>query len=135
MTPKDFDKAFLHCDELISGIYGKEAWKARAKHWFRPASALWNRHILSTATEKGYTTVIANCFPHDVAAPSRHVNHIYLGQRARPGSVIVVHDRWHTPTTLDKALPKIAKRGVKLGTLSDLQSVADAEAAGGKKTK
>lgn len=132
MTPEDFDIAFMHCDQLISGIHGKEAWKERQKHWFRPASALWNRHILATANAKGYTTVIANCFPHDVADVSRHVNHTYLGQRARPGAVIVVHDRWHTPDTLDKALPKIAKRGIKLGTLSALQAAADAE-AGGKK--
>lgn len=132
MTPEDFDVAFLHCDQLISEVHGREAWKKRQKHWFRPASALWNQHILATATAKGYTTVIANCFPHDVAEVSRHVNHTYLAQRARPGAVIVVHDRWHTPETLDKALPKIAKRGLKLGTLSALQAAADAEASGKK---
>lgn len=134
MSPVDFDAAFLHCDKLISEIHGSEKWKARAKHWFRPASAVWNRHILATARAKGYTTVIANCFPHDVAAVTRHINPTYLIKRARPGAVIVVHDRWHTPTTLDKALPKIAKHGLKLGTLSALQAVADAK-AGGKKSR
>merc|ERR1712217_231652 len=117
MAPEEFDAAFAHCDQLISEIHGKEEWKQRPKHWFRPASALWNRHILSTAAAKGYTTAISNCFPHDVAAVTRHINHTYLGCRVRPGAIVVVHDRWHTPNTLDRALPKIARRGIKLGTL------------------
>lgn len=127
MAPGEFDAAFAHCDQLISDIHGQEAWEQRRRHWFRPASALWNRHILATASARGYTTVIANCFPHDVSACTRHVNHLYLQWRVRPGSVVVLHDRWHTPATLDKVLPKIARRGLKLGTLSALQEAADVE--------
>merc|ERR1712060_943437 len=113
---------------------GEEAWRARPRRWFRPASALWNRHILDKARETGYTTVISNCYPHDVASVTRHINVAYLAKRARPGAVIVVHDRWHTAETLRKALPLIAKKGLKLGTLSELQGVANGEASSnGKK--
>merc|ERR1712130_174778 len=106
---------------------GEEAWLARPKRWFRPASALWNSNILAIARKKNYTTAIANCYPHDVASFMRYFNATYLQWRVRPGAIIVVHDRWHTPETLRKALPEILKTGMKLGTLSDLQAAADAE--------
>lgn len=132
MPPEDFERAFRHCDDLLAALHGGEAaWRARPRRWFRPPSAMWSRHMLAVAREKGYTTVIANCYPHDVAAVTRHINPIYLSQRVRPGAVIVLHDRWHTHATLAKALPLIAKRGVQLGTLSELQAAADAEAQEG----
>jgi len=135
LTPEAFDKSFQHCDALLTDICGGEkAWRTRERRWFRPASALWSKHILARAQEMGYTTVISNCYPHDVASVTRHINAAYLAKRARPGAVIVVHDRWHTAETLRSALPLIAKKGLKLGTLSELQAVADAEASGnGKK--
>eukprot|EP00434_Breviolum_minutum_P021757 symbB.v1.2.019205.t1/scaffold1562.1/size111602/4 len=102
-------------------------WKKSAYHWFRPASALWNRHMLRRAREKGYCTAIASCYPHDVASITRFVNSFYLRWRVRPGAIIVVHDRWHTAATLRKALPCILKSGMELGTLSDLQSAYDEE--------
>jgi len=71
--------------------------------------------------------VISKCYPHDVMSVTRHIKATYLAKRARPGAVIVVHERWHTAETLRKALPLIAKRGLQLGTLSELQAAADAE--------
>jgi len=129
MTTEAFDKSFHHCDALLAEICGEKAWRARARRWFRPASALWSQHILARARENGYTTVISNCYPHDVASVTRHINAAYLARRARPGAVIVVHDRWHTAETLRKALPLIANKGLQLCTLSELQAVVDAEAS------
>jgi len=130
MEPAAFDEAFLHCDGLLAELAGgEEAWRGRPRRWFRPASAMWNAHMLKRAREKGYTTVIANCYPHDVASVTRHVNAKYLQWRVRPGAVVVVHDRWHTPETLRRALPAIKSQGIQLGTLSELQAAADADAA------
>merc|ERR1719499_895707 len=83
--------------------------------------------MIDKAKAKGYTIAIGNCFPHDVAAVTRCLNEPYLRCRARPGSIVIVHDRWHTVQTLDTVLPKIANRGIKLVPLSELQAVADAE--------
>eukprot|EP00931_Biecheleriopsis_adriatica_P030292 TRINITY_DN17867_c0_g1_i1.p1 TRINITY_DN17867_c0_g1~~TRINITY_DN17867_c0_g1_i1.p1 ORF type:complete len:305 (-),score=31.70 TRINITY_DN17867_c0_g1_i1:36-950(-) len=127
MTQEEFRCAFNHCDALIAELSGKTEWKTRARRWFRPASALWNQNMLDCAREKGYTTATASCYPHDVASITRFVNSFYLRLRVRPGAIIVVHDRWHTPTTLAHALPRILSAGMKLGTLSDLQTAYDAE--------
>jgi len=89
---------------------------------------MWNSHILRRAREKGYTTVIANCYPHDVASVTRRLNARYLKWRVRPGAVVIVHDRWHTPETLRQALPYIKSQGLRLGTLSALQAAADSDA-------
>mmetsp|Transcript_115137 Transcript_115137/g.360235 ORF Transcript_115137/g.360235 Transcript_115137/m.360235 type:complete len:325 (-) Transcript_115137:121-1095(-) len=123
MTNKDFDHAFLHCDSLLAELAGgRVAWQERPKRWFRPASAMWSKHMLKTAQLHGYTTVICNCFPFDPAPITRFVNAAYLACRVRAGAVVVLHDRWHTPATLDKALPRIAAQGIKLCTLSELHS-------------
>lgn len=130
MEPSAFDAAFKHCDALLTKFAGGEAaWRSREYRWFRPGSALWNSHILKTAREYGYTTAITNCFPHDVAKVTRHVNAQYLVHRARPGAIIVLHDREHTPGTLRKALPKILASGLRLDTLSKLQAAACPDAA------
>ncbi|CAK0842613.1 unnamed protein product [Prorocentrum cordatum] len=125
MDAAEFDRDFLHCDRLLADLAGgEESWRGRPRRWFRPASALWSGHMLDMARSKGYTTVISNCFPHDIASVSRFVNWLYLKWRVRPGCVVVLHDRWHTPATLSKALPLIAANGIKLGTLSELHAVA-----------
>mmetsp|Transcript_50345 Transcript_50345/g.93091 ORF Transcript_50345/g.93091 Transcript_50345/m.93091 type:complete len:305 (+) Transcript_50345:70-984(+) len=127
LTREEFDEAFKHCDSLIASLQGGEdAWKKRKHRWFRPSSGLWTDHILATASKAGYKTVLGNCFPHDVAAVSRHFNPTYLKFRIRPGSVVVVHDRWHTPNTLQAALPVILSTGMSLGTLSSLRDAVDA---------
>eukprot|EP00913_Durusdinium_trenchii_P030463 g28535.t1 len=70
---------------------------------------------------------IASCYPHDVAAVTRFFNSFYLRCRVRPGAIIVVHDRWHTAETLRKALPRILKSGMRLGTLSELEAAYEGE--------
>lgn len=128
MLPEDFDRAFEHCDALLAELSGGEAkWRSLPMRWFRPASAMWSEHILATAKRRGYMTVIGNCYPHDVASISRFWTPGYLRCRARPGSVIIVHDRWHTPATLSKALPAIRERGLQMVTLSELHAAAAAE--------
>lgn len=130
MKPEDFEHAFDHCDKLIADLHGgQKAWQGRPRRWFRPAAALWNQHILACARKKGYTTAITNCYPWDHMQLTRHINPAYLAQRVRPGAIVVLHDRWHTPQTLRRALPMILSSGMKLGTLSDLQAASDAEAA------
>jgi len=53
LTPEAFDKSFQHCDALLADIFGGEkTWRARERRWFRPASALWNKHILDRVKEK-----------------------------------------------------------------------------------
>lgn len=122
MSNEQFDEAFLHCDKLIAELSG-ESFRSRSKRWFRPASAVWNAHMLQVAEEHGYTAVIGNCHPFDAADASRHLNSTFLKARVKRGCIVIVHDRWHTPKTLEKALPIIAEH-TKLVTLSELQGIA-----------
>jgi len=128
MKSKDFERAFDHCDRVIAGLQGgQEAWRARSFRWFRPASGMWTSKMLAFARAKGYTTVLGNCFPFDHCSVSRFANVHYYRCRARSGCILIMHDRWHSPKTLAEALPTIVKSGLKLMTLSQLQSEADEE--------
>jgi peptidoglycan/xylan/chitin deacetylase (PgdA/CDA1 family) len=127
MSEKEFDEAFTHCDEYIKKLSGEDTWNKRHKRWFRPASAIWTQHMLDRAKEYKYTPVISNCFPFDTVPISRYWNPHYLTRVVRPGSVIVIHDRWHVAATLDKALPAIRAKGIKLTTLSELHRITAEE--------
>mmetsp|Transcript_140891 Transcript_140891/g.366749 ORF Transcript_140891/g.366749 Transcript_140891/m.366749 type:complete len:178 (-) Transcript_140891:250-783(-) len=128
LSEDDFERAFLHCDSLLAELSGgKAAWAEKRKRWCRPASGFWSTHVKEVAMANGYTLVLGNCFPIDTIAATRFVNVPYLTCRVRPGAVVIVHDKWHTPATLDKALPQIAARGIKLGTLSELHAGAEEE--------
>jgi len=120
LSEDEFEEKFAHADALLREIYGDAAWEARENKWHRPGSGFWNSHILKLAASKGYTTVLGNCFPNDVASWTRMLNAPYLKLRARPGSIILLHDRWHTPETLRSALPALTQR-LDIVTLSELQ--------------
>lgn len=124
MEKTRFEEAMAHCDGLLRDIQGENSWRSRPRRWFRPGSAMWNERIISVASALGYTLVITNCFPFDPAPPTRFVNAPYLIRRVRPGSVICLHDRWHTPATLAKALPTLREAGFQLVTVSELHDRA-----------
>ena len=45
---------------------------------------------------------------------------MFILARARPGGILILHDRWHTPRTLELILPRLAKR-LRIVTLSTLR--------------
>lgn len=119
LSPIEFEAKLKHCDALLGEIYGEEEWKARPHRWHRPGSGFWTAGMLKTAKVMGYKTVLANCFPNDIFSWTRLLNAPYLKLRARPGCIILLHDRWHTPATLREALPSLCQR-LHLVTLSEL---------------
>lgn len=119
LSSEEFDHKVQHCDSLLREIYGESEWKTRSYKWHRPGSGFWTSHILDKTHGMGYTNVLANCFPNDTDSWTRKFHAPFLRFRARPGCIVLLHDRWHTPETLRAALPALRKR-FEIGTLSQL---------------
>ncbi|KAH8064189.1 acetyl-CoA transmembrane transporter [Aureococcus anophagefferens] len=93
LADADFVAKHDHCDAAIRRLQ-------EATTWFRPGSGLVDRRVLAWAEARGYRVVLGNCYPHDPLDATRFVNASYLRRRVRPGCVVILHDRWHTPATL-----------------------------------
>ena len=94
--------------------------------WLRPGGGFWSNTILDEAEAAGYSTVLGNVFSWDVLAPAAH-NVWFTRERARPGCIVILHDRPKLLATLRSLLPSLSQR-YKIVTLSELfMRVAEAE--------
>jgi len=83
--------------------------------------------MLDFTSSMGYTAVLTNVYPITelplprlgLSAFGAWITAVYMRYRARPGAVLLVHDRWHTPATLRNALPHIVAK-YKIGTVTQL---------------
>jgi peptidoglycan/xylan/chitin deacetylase (PgdA/CDA1 family) len=125
LSSQDFRAKHNACDALIHSIGPPPSRK-----WFRPGSALVNHSIFEWCLHQNYTCVLGSCFPHDNFGCTCLCNAAYLRRRVRPGAIVILHDRWHTPATLRAFF---AKRGrtasIRLTTLSGLFDTVDREDA------
>jgi peptidoglycan/xylan/chitin deacetylase (PgdA/CDA1 family) len=134
LAPAEFEQRLAHCDALLAKL--QPGFAARPRRWFRPGAGAWTKPMLAHAAAMGYTAVLASVYPLlELRIPQLCRGWRLLGQatesfgawlsavfvlaRARPGAIIVLHDRWHTPRTLERVLPQLAKR-FRIVTLSSL---------------
>eukprot|EP00929_Paragymnodinium_shiwhaense_P086635 TRINITY_DN47113_c0_g1_i1.p1 TRINITY_DN47113_c0_g1~~TRINITY_DN47113_c0_g1_i1.p1 ORF type:complete len:481 (-),score=97.73 TRINITY_DN47113_c0_g1_i1:32-1474(-) len=90
--------------------------------WFRPGGGFFSKDMTRLAAKHGYSTVLGSCFPFDTHLPAFH-NEAYVLMRARPGKIIVIHDRPRLLQTLRKLLPKLCTK-YKVVSLSQLFEAA-----------
>ena len=125
LSSQDFWAKHDACSALIQSIAPPPSRK-----WFRPGSALVNRGIFEWCRSQSYTCVLGSCFPHDNFGCTCCCNAAYLRRRVRPGAIVILHDRWHTPATLRAFFAKRGKTAsIRLTTLSELFDTVDRENA------
>lgn len=92
--------------------------------WLRPAGGWFNREIVSAARALGYRVALGSIYPYDATLPFPAYAASHVIRRARPGSIIVLHDSGgrgeRTLTALQRILPELRRRGYRLVTLSEL---------------
>lgn len=98
----------------------------RGSKYYRPGGGVFHLRMLRQAAALAYRVVLGNIFPYDAApcflcrCPHR-VKVCWLVRKVRPGAIIIIHDRWYTPSLLEEALPRILhERKIKLVPLSEL---------------
>jgi peptidoglycan/xylan/chitin deacetylase (PgdA/CDA1 family) len=61
-------------------------------NWLRPGSGWYNGSMLETAGRYGYRVALGSVYPFDAMLPFPGLAARYILWRARPGSIIVLHD-------------------------------------------
>jgi peptidoglycan/xylan/chitin deacetylase (PgdA/CDA1 family) len=122
-STNDFERLFLESDKVLRRFQPN-------LRWFRPGSGLFSGRMLQTVQKHKHTLVLGSIYPHDPQIRSPLLNSMFIKLRARPGGVIILHDRPWTLSTLHMSLPELKSRGIELTTLSEMEAAVSAMRAG-----
>jgi peptidoglycan-N-acetylglucosamine deacetylase len=98
--------------------------------WLRPGGGFATTAQVEIAQQHHYQVAIGSTWPYDTIIPSSQYAASQILNNVQPGAIIVLHDRggqagsreWgeRTVQTLEKILPELKRRGLKVVTLSEL---------------
>lgn len=92
--------------------------------WFRPGSGWFNARMLETLEHQGYRLALGSVYPFDPQLPWPWLAKRYITASVEPGSIVVLHDGagrgQRTQEILAEALPRLAARGFRFVTVSEL---------------
>lgn len=96
-----------------------------SQRYFRPGSGFFSTSMREVISSIGYQIVLGDIYPHDPQIPYWWVNARHVLSMARPGGIIICHDRrsWTVPM-LKKVLPELRRRGYRITNLT--QALKDA---------
>ncbi len=112
---------------LAAGKIAPSQWPVR---WLRPGGGLATTPQVTIAQAHHYQVAIGSNWPYDTLIPSSPWAANQILSNIQPGSIIILHDRggqeassaWgeRTVETLQRILPELQRRGLKVVTLSEL---------------
>lgn len=119
LSPEEFERQLLESHAVLSAF-------ARV-HWFRPGSGRHNRRMLTTIERHGYRCALGSVYPFDPHIRWPWFSRRFILSNAQAGSIVILHD-WgangrRTVKTLSKVLPVLRERGLRVVTLTELESL------------
>jgi len=125
LPPKRFARELRRAHRELAGF-------APRLRWYRPPSARFDDAMLDALEAQGYRCALGSVYPFDAQIPSSSLPARLVLWAAQPGSVIVLHEGGErgerTLEALETVLPELARRGLRVVTLSHLVGLADERA-------
>ncbi len=94
--------------------------------WLRPGGGWFAGAVIAAAESQGLRVVLGDVYPMDYNLPFPRFHAWYVGRNARPGSIILLHDRPDPgpgpAATLARILPGLTQR-LRVTTLSELAAL------------
>lgn len=120
LSPTQLESEMKEVEGSINGTYAAVGLD-RPQKYFRPGSGFFSTRMRKQVQEMGYQMVLGSIYPHDPQIPYPGVNARHILSMARPGGIIICHDRrgWTIPM-LRKVLPELKRRGYTVTTVTGL---------------
>ncbi|KAJ8106357.1 hypothetical protein OPT61_g9590 [Boeremia exigua] len=120
LAPAQLQSEMVQVEASINATYAAVE-VPRPPKYFRPGSGFFSTRMRVQVREMGYQMVLGSIYPHDPQIPHPSVNARHILSMARPGGIIICHDRrgWTMPM-LRKVLPELKRRGYKITTVTGL---------------
>jgi peptidoglycan/xylan/chitin deacetylase (PgdA/CDA1 family) len=120
LSPTQLETEVHQVEGFINSTYASLD-LSRPPKYFRPGSGFFSTRLRAQIRELGYQLVLGSIYPHDPQVPYSNVNARHILSMARPGGIIICHDRrrWTVPM-LRKVLPELKRRGYRITTVTGL---------------
>ncbi|KPI37481.1 Peptidoglycan-N-acetylmuramic acid deacetylase PdaA [Cyphellophora attinorum] len=104
---------------LIANVYKSAGVPQPERRFFRPGSGFFSTSMRGLVQQMSHQIVLGGIYPHDPQIPYWWINARHILSMARPGGIIICHDRrpWTAPM-LAKVLPELRRRGYQVMSLS-----------------
>ena len=119
LDPDAFERELLRAGAMLAPF--------GATRWFRPGSGYYDDEMLDILDRHGYRCALGSLYPIDAQLPWSAPAAYWIRWQARPGAVIILHDRGErgrrTAKTLADVLPTLGLKGYRVVTLSELAAL------------
>ena len=124
LSPAAFDSALVSAGRTLSAF--------GPVRWGRPGGGRYDQRMVATMQRRGYQCALGSLYPYDAELSSSRLSSTFVLAHARPGAIIVLHDGGdrgrRTIAVLNRVLPELARRGLRVVTLSELTATASPRA-------
>ncbi|KAF4504960.1 hypothetical protein G6O67_006965 [Ophiocordyceps sinensis] len=120
LTDEQLERDLGQVKAMLVAAYEAEG-AVLPNNYFRPGSGFFTRRMRDLLGSRGFRIVLGSVYPHDAQIPYPSVNARHILSMARPGAIIICHDRrpWTAPM-LRIVLPELRRRGYRMVTITDL---------------
>jgi peptidoglycan/xylan/chitin deacetylase (PgdA/CDA1 family) len=123
LDPPVFESELIRSHTLLSEF--------SATHWFRPGSGRYDDWMLDILAKHDYHCVLGSIYPLDAQITSLWFAKKIILWKIKPGAIIILHDAGsrgvRTARLLADVLPELRKKGYRIVSLTELQSIAAPE--------
>ena len=116
----EFETDLARADSALAGF--------GSSRWARPGSGWYSRRMVRSIERAGYRCALGSVYPFDGSIASSWLSTRFILAHAKPGRIIVLHDRGErsrrTAKVLGRVLPELRARGYEVVTLSELTAAA-----------
>lgn len=124
LSERDIKQEITKTEKLIM----KTTPKAPKPSVFRPPGGLYDKKVVETALSLGYTTILWTIDPRDWAHASTQKIVNAVLDKAKPGSIILLHDGLFplsTPEAIQYIIDNLQKQGYEFVTVSELLQLSE----------
>ncbi|KAH7389689.1 hypothetical protein DE146DRAFT_173965 [Phaeosphaeria sp. MPI-PUGE-AT-0046c] len=121
LSSQQLSEQLVQVEGYINATYASASIQRPLNRFFRPGSGFFNEAMRKQTKEMGYQMVLGSIYPHDPQIAYAGVNARHILSMARPGGIIICHDRrsWTVPM-LKKVVPELRRRGFTITTVTAL---------------
>lgn len=121
LSASQLSEELVEVEGMINATYASVGVERPPNRFFRPGSGFFNEGMRKQVKEKGFQMVLGSIYPHDPQIGYAGVNARHILSMARPGGIIICHDRrsWTVPM-LKKVVPELKRRGYMITTVTGL---------------
>lgn len=100
----------LQCEDALKKLYKRARVQYPKIKYFRPGVGYTTKTIEYVCKKLDYKIVLGTVYPQDAKIPLPNMYAFIVNNKIKEHDVIILHDRYWTPTTLEKTLPYILEK-------------------------